>query len=160
LLQVSLKTVVSVTAPVDAVPLGPFVPLHPPDALHVSAFGAFHDNRALLPGSTVVGLTVRLMSIAAAGQAINNEPAAARTKRNATERARCPGAEVDFKIVCKNVIFGEIRRRALYMRAALAPFVPKWSLWRRFLMPWRGSYIFCEKQSLSRIAIAPPLRCP
>lgn len=124
LLQDSLKTVSALSAPVDAVPLIGFVPLHPPDAMQLSASDAFRDKVARCPDSTVVGLTVRLTSIAAAGPAINNKLAAARTKGNATERTRCSDAELDFKIVCRSAILGEIRRSALYMRAALAPFVP------------------------------------
>jgi hypothetical protein len=145
LLQASLKTVSAVTAPVEAVPLLGFGPLHPPDAVQPSASGAFHDKVALCPDSIATGLAVKLISTAAAGPAINSKLAAARTRRNTAERSRDSERGVDFKVVLRSSIIGEIRRSGLYMRADLAPSVPKSpTTWGFLSLAGRFSYVFAE----------------
>jgi hypothetical protein len=58
--QVSSYSVVLVSAPLDQVPLSGTVPLHPPDAVQLVAFAAFHVKVELPPLATVVGEAVKV----------------------------------------------------------------------------------------------------
>lgn len=58
--QASSYSVVLVSAPVDQVPLIATAPFHPPDAVQLVAFGAFHVKVELPPLPTVVGEAVKV----------------------------------------------------------------------------------------------------
>ena len=55
--HVRVKVVVDWTAPVEALPLVPFVPVHPPDATQLVALEDDHVSVAAPPAATVVGET-------------------------------------------------------------------------------------------------------
>jgi hypothetical protein len=57
---VSPYSVVLVSAPVDQVPLSATAPFHPPDAVQLVAFAAFHVRVELPPLPTVVGEAVKV----------------------------------------------------------------------------------------------------
>jgi hypothetical protein len=52
--------VVLLSAPVDQVPLTATAPLHPPDAVQLVAFAAFHVKVELAPLPTVAGEAVKV----------------------------------------------------------------------------------------------------